>query len=289
MDATAADPHTSTDHPLDPLSQPELARTVAALRADGVLGEGVRVISVDLREPGKAELRAWREGGPRPAREAMAVLVDTRAETAWELVVEVVEGAIVSRRGLDGQQPAVSMAEYFAAGEVCRNDADFRVALARRGIEGDAVDLVHVEPWTLGRFEDPSRRLARCLAWLRLDADDVNPYARPIGGLVAVIDLNRMQVVRVDDHGPMPVPTAVADYRDGGPQGYRSDQRPIEITQPEGPSFVLDGTHLRWQKWDLRIGFSHRESLVLHEIGYRDGDRLRPICHRASIAELVIP
>ena len=46
---------------------------------------------------------------------------------------------------------------------------------------------------------------------------------------------------------------------------------------------------MQWQKWDLRIGFSHRESLVLHEIGYRDGERLRPICHRASIAELVIP
>ena len=289
MDATTADPHTTTAHPLDPLSAAELGQAVAAMRSDGVVTEGVRVISVDLREPDKADLRAWREGGARPDRQAQAVVLDTRDGAAWELVVAIDDGSVVSRAGLDGRQPAVSMDEYFKAGAACRRDPEFRAALARRGIEGERVDLVHVEPWTVGGFEDPARRLARCLAWMRKDADDVNPYARPIGGLVAVVDLGQMRVVRVDDHGPLPVPDQDADYRDGGAGGYRDDQRPIEITQPDGPSFVLEGNHMRWQKWDLRIGFSHRESLVLHEIGYHEDGRLRPICHRASIAELVIP
>jgi primary-amine oxidase len=289
LDATAADPHTTTAHPLDPLSAAELARAVATMRSDGVVADGVRVISVDLREPDKADLREWREGGARPVREAQAVVLDTRDGTAWELVVSIDDGSVVSRAGLDGQQPAVSMDEYFEAGAACRRDPEFRAALARRGIEGERVDLVHIEPWTVGQFEDPGRRLARCLAWMRKDADDVNPYARPIGGLVAVVDLGQMRVVRVDDHGPLPVPDQDADYRNGGSGGYRDDQRPIEITQPDGPSFVLEGNHMRWQKWDLRIGFSHRESLVLHEIGYHEDGRLRPICHRASIAELVIP
>ena len=46
---------------------------------------------------------------------------------------------------------------------------------------------------------------------------------------------------------------------------------------------------MRWQKWDLRIGFTVREGLVLHRIGYQDGDRLRSIIHRASLSEMFVP
>ena len=46
---------------------------------------------------------------------------------------------------------------------------------------------------------------------------------------------------------------------------------------------------MRWQKWDLRIGFTPREGLVLHEVGYEDRGTLRPIIYRASLAEMYIP
>ena len=46
---------------------------------------------------------------------------------------------------------------------------------------------------------------------------------------------------------------------------------------------------LRWQRWQLHVGFSAREGLVLHRVGYRDGGRLRPILHRASLSEMVVP
>jgi primary-amine oxidase len=104
-----------------------------------------------------------------------------------------------------------------------------------------------------------------------------------------VIDLNEMAVVRVDDHGVVPVPPESADYRDGAGGPYRADLRALDIVQPDGPSFTLDGRELRWQKWRMRVGFSNREGLVLHEIGYEDDGELRSVCHRASIAELVIP
>ena len=37
----------------------------------------------------------------------------------------------------------------------------------------------------------------------------------------------------------------------------RDDIKPLEITQPEGVSFTLDGNLLRWQRWSLRLGFNH--------------------------------
>jgi primary-amine oxidase len=289
MDATAQDRPTATAHPLDPLSAQEFARVVEIVRAERSPGERVRFVGCDLREPEKAQLAAWRDGGPRPAREALVVLLDAEAEVASEAVVSIDEGRIVSWVDLDGLQPAITADEFVEAADACRRDQRYLDALAKRGITGDLLDLVHIEPWSLGRFEAPGKRLARCITWLRTAPDDVNPYARPVGRLLAIVDLNRMEVVRVDDHGVLPVPPEGADYRNGGGAGYRDDLRPIEITQPEGPSFTLEGHEMRWQKWRFRIGFSHREALILHEIGYEDGGEVRPVCHRASIAELVIP
>ena len=69
----------------------------------------------------------------------------------------------------------------------------------------------------------------------------------------------------------------------------REDVRPIEITQPEGPSFTVDGHAVSWQKWRLRVGFTPREGLVLPQIGYTDRGRLRPVIYRASLSEMYIP
>jgi len=68
-----------------------------------------------------------------------------------------------------------------------------------------------------------------------------------------------------------------------GPQ--RTTLKPIEITQPEGVSFTLEGNRLQWEGWDLRIGFNEREGLTLHQIGIHG----RPVVYRASIAEMVVP
>ena len=46
---------------------------------------------------------------------------------------------------------------------------------------------------------------------------------------------------------------------------------------------------MQWQGWKLRVGFDAREGLVLHQISIRDGERDRPLIHRASIAEMVVP
>ena len=155
---------------------------------------------------------------------------------------------------------------------------------------------MQIDPWPAGVFgyaAEEGRRIARCISFLReFDAD--NGYARPIEGLIVHVDLGRGEVIEVIDHAPPdtdPIPLATHHARYGvddvGP--LRTDLRPISITQPEGPSFTLEGNHLEWQGWSVRIGFDPYEGLVLHELGYRDGDRARPILHRASISEMVVP
>ena len=115
-----------------------------------------------------------------------------------------------------------------------------------------------------------------------------NPYAKPIHGLHAIVDLDEMAVVRVEDLGVVPLPPGTGDYT-GQTVRPRDGLTPIEIRQPDGVSFVVDGWEVRWQKWRLRLGFNTREGLVLHTVGYEDAGRVRSILHRASLTELVIP
>jgi primary-amine oxidase len=98
-----------------------------------------------------------------------------------------------------------------------------------------------------------------------------------------------MAVIRVEDHGVVPIPPAPGNYfpEDVGPM--RTDLKPIEIVQPEGPSFTINGYEVAWQKWHFRVGFTPREGLVLHTLGYEDQGRIRPIIYRASLAEMVVP
>ncbi|SES44693.1 primary-amine oxidase [Streptomyces sp. yr375] len=104
--------------------------------------------------------------------------------------------------------------------------------------------------------------------------------------MVAYVDLTARTVVEVVDHRELPVPDESGNFDDPEVAGEpRTTLKPIEITQPEGPSFALDGNLLTWQNWSLRIGFNEREGLTLHQLAFDD----RPIVYRASIAEMVVP
>ena len=69
----------------------------------------------------------------------------------------------------------------------------------------------------------------------------------------------------------------------------RIDIMPLEITQPEGPSFEVEGYQVRWQKWSFVIGFNAREGLTLHHLRDHDEGRDRSILYRASLTEMVVP
>jgi primary-amine oxidase len=168
-----------------------------------------------------------------------------------------------------------------------------------RGLED--FDLAMVDPWASGYTgpdDDPAkRRIARPLTFVRSGPDD-NGYARPVEGLIVTVDLDTMAVVDVVDHGVVPLPPQAGNYypelmtQDGNVPAFtaaREPLRPIAITQPDGPSFAVDGHAVSWANWRLRIGFTPREGLVLHDVGYVDKGTLRPVLHRASLSEMYVP
>jgi primary-amine oxidase len=277
-----------TAHPLDPLTAEELEHAVRVLRSGGRLGRRRRLVSLALDEPPKGVVRAFQPGDALDRR-AFAVVYDPEAGQTFESVISLADESVCSWQTVPGVQPAITMAEFAQAAEAVRADASFQAGLAKRGI--DDPTLVHIEIWSIGGFapaEPQGRRLAWAPSWTKLAPGD-NHYAYPLRGLYAIVDLRTMEVVEVEDHGVTPLPPTAGDYTADRVGPFRDDLKPLEIVQAEGPSFEIDGWEVRWQKWRFRVGFTQREGLVLHTIGYEDAGRVRAICHRASIAELVIP
>ena len=93
------------------------------------------------------------------------------------------------------------------------------------------------------------------------------------------------KLIRLEDYGAMPLPPESGNWAREYHKEARADLKPLEIIQPKGTSFTVQGHEIQWQKWSLRVGFSPREGLLLHTVSY-DG---RPVLYRASVAEMMVP
>ena len=112
-----------------------------------------------------------------------------------------------------------------------------------------------------------------------------NPYDRPIEGVVATVDMNAQTVIDVTDTGIKPVNTTLT----GSSDTTRPGLKPLNVVQPDGPSFTLTGNKVEWMGWQFRVGFNPREGLVLHQIGFKDDGVVRPIIQRMALDEIFVP
>ncbi|UBH05726.1 amine oxidase [Leucobacter sp. Psy1] len=276
-------------HPLDSLTADELSATSSLLAREHGIDGGWRYASIILREPPKAEMRAWRAGDP-VVRRSLSVLWEKRTNEVFEAVVNLTEGTVESWTGKPGVTPNFTVDEYHECDEVLRAEPAVRAALEQRGVN---VDLVLFDLWTYGNAVMPpqwrDRRLGWVDIWVRATPNG-NPYAHPLSGMKIIVDVNTMEVLEIDEGHDRGFPAVDAEYtpelRNETP---RTDLKPLEITQPEGVSFSLDGSLLRWQDWEFRIGFNYREGPVLHQVRFKDGDEYRDIAYRMSLAEMIVP
>ncbi len=282
----------TTHHPLDRLTADEIARNRVVLEQAGLIGPATRFPLVMLQEPTKRDVLAWSEGDPTP-RVVRTVLLDRETGRVQEVLAWLNAGAVVSQRDVDvvrEGQPPIMGEEFALVEEILWKDEAWCAAMARRGLTEP--QRIRISALSAGTFDLPGeqgRRLVRCLSFLQLNDDD-NIWAHPIDGVVAYVDLITREVTQLVDDADFDVPMTAQDFHLPDPERpARTTQRPIEIRQPEGASFTVDGDVVEWERWRFRIGFDQVEGLTLHEIGFRDGDRLRPIIYRASVAEMVVP
>jgi len=162
---------------------------------------------------------------------------------------------------------------------------------------------VIVEPWPYGGPDpdDENRRYFQGLCFAqdkRTKNEDSNFYAYPLP-LIPVMDAHKKQLIRIDKlatggigdelQGTTHSKNVIDHCRSSEyipellPGGTRGDLKPLDVIQPEGPSFQVNGGLVEWQKWRFRVGFNAREGATIHDVHY-DG---RSVLYRLSISEMV--
>ena len=271
-------------HPLSPLSGDEIKQVAAIVRRDVENGADILFETIELAEPDREVVRAH-EQGTTSNRSAWANVYHHTRPGVTRCLVSLTNDAVVSQSYREDAQPLISAAEFMGIENAVKSDPRFIAACKRRGID----DLTHVtcDPWSAGNFgfeEEKGRRISHVFCWIRNSELD-NHYAHPIEGLNATVDISTQEVLVVIDEGDVPIPRAEANYDRTFQKVVRDDLKPIDVVQPEGVSFKLDGRRLTWADWDMQIGFNPREGLTLHDVSVAG----RPVLYRASIAEMMVP
>ena len=270
-------------------TEAEIRAVTAVLRSAGQFPDSARMAYVGLLDPVRGTDRTTAEVD----RRFRAFILDKSAGTARDIVVSATREAVDSVTEVDsaheGEFPVMEE-EFEVVEEVLATDPTWLASLEKRGLP---VEEVRVAPLSAGVFEYPEekgRRILRGLAFHQQHESD-SAWAHPIDGLVAYVDVTNKAVDQILDLENVPVPSEHGNYTDPELTGpVRTTQKPISITQPDGPSFtVTEGNHIEWEKWSFDVGFDMREGLVLHNIAFDDGERRRTILDRAAIAEMVVP
>jgi primary-amine oxidase len=264
-----------------PLSAEEIERACAIVRGSGAVPAGVRFVWAAVAEGTK--------GAESDTRLAEVLAYDRPTTASHRIDVDLDAGTVVRHEVRDDVQPSIIYEEYGLTGEIVRADEGWRAAMAKRGIT--EFDRVQVDPWATGNFGLPweaGRRVVRAMSLWR-DTPDDNGYAHPIEGVVAFVDLNERRVVRLEDHGVVPVPTDSGRYDAESNRPWRETLRPLDIVQPEGPSFTLDGNAITWDCWRLAATMHPVDGLVLHDVAWVEDGVARSVLKRASLAEMIVP
>ena len=275
-------------HPLDGLSGPEYQKINEILRSSELAGDATLYPLIELIEPPKADVLAWKEGDTLDRR-AMVHMSNADGSGFLETVVNLTTGEVEASNPVTGQ-PMVLFAEFANAMGAALEHPDMIAGLAKRGLTPDQVFCL---PLTAGNFftaEDDGTRLMKVPCYV--NPDGTNFYAKPIEGIYAVVDLQSGTALRVIDEGTIAVPQDGWGYT-GEEIAARTPQRPAmnpaTLSQEGGPNYTFADGALQWDMWRMRLRVDKRPGPVLSNIDVRDGDEWRSLIYQAHLSEVFVP
>lgn len=274
-------------HPLDPLTKPEISTVVTVLRNTGKITSDTRFAQIYLKEPEKGQVLADIAAG-HARRAGFALLYNWATGVASEAVVDLERRTLVSWKDLPPDDPPLRNIIVARVDEIVRADGRWFAAAQKRGLKDPAEVEILPEVRELRKLEQRNGdRFVGAFFFLRNDTSAV-PI---ILGLDVEVNLTKGQVSKFEDAPQTPPASVVggATGSRGSTEGRTSKLKKLQIAQPQGVSFEIDGTEVRWDHWRLHYGVHPRRGLELFDIAFEDGGRWRPVLYRASVSEMIAP
>ncbi|KAL1603884.1 cytochrome c oxidase subunit 1 [Paraconiothyrium brasiliense] len=215
----------------------------------------------------------------------------------WKAVVNITRRIVELQEVHPDAQGPVDYWEFERVQDACNSHPDVLAEIAKLKLPIRA--KVINDPWAYGTDEGKERRrLFQCYMYIVLNNDpEANHYSLP-APFAPVFDAHTLELCWIDrlplnsgfettaETQPWNAVRPVEYAEDILGQDYfRKDLKPLQIFQPDGPSFKIRGRSISWQKWNFHLGWNLREGPVLNNITY-DG---RSLFYRISMSEMTVP
>ncbi|KAL0413093.1 UNVERIFIED_CONTAM: Primary amine oxidase 2 [Sesamum radiatum] len=275
-------------HPLDPLTPFEQTQVHTIVKS---LYQNVTFHYVGLDDPDKAAVLSWLSSPQTsqvPDRQAFVI---ARADSqSHEIVVNLATQQVVTDKVYDGYgYPILTFEEQTAASQLPRTYAPFLASIEKRGL---VLDQVFCGSSTVGWYGNESSKRVVALMCYYINGT-INFYMRPIEGITFTVDLDEMKIIGYRDRVVLPVPKADGtDYREAAQKStFDNHLKGITISQPDGPSFTVEGHTVRWANWEFHVAFDMRSGPVISLVSIYDHneDEYRRVMYRGFISELFVP
>jgi primary-amine oxidase len=282
-DASAAAANAPAVHSLDALSEAEIGEAARIVTADNRWGGGARIASISLLEPPKADVIEGRTG---PRRSQIILLL---ADGAARVVVNLSTGTIEAWETAPGRQPSFLLEELMTAVDVLKADPEWQAAMRRRGITDFSGILCN--PLAVGAFGDrefKGRRLVNVSCYDATGARN-NTFARPVEGVMAVVDLHQRKLARLIDLGAVSMAKDVPQHDYASQKVHRTPLKPVLGALPEGPNVTVKDGLVRWDNWSFHLRLDRRVGHTISLLRWNDFGKERSVAYQIAPSEMFVP
>lgn len=275
----------SPKSPFDDLSADEIKNVIHIIKDSGKFDSDIRFPVIRQKEPAKA---LWLKGEANDHRQAYAAIFDFKKSLMTEIVVDLKSEKILSTKDLPGIKPPVLIEEYERARKLVLSNEEWKKAILSRGLK---IEDVLVDVWAPGLMRaaelKPGQRLLRGVTYIKKHGK--NFYSRPVEGVLATVDLSQNKVISVLDVGAKPIAPMSKEFDEASNGPIDQSLKPLISSQPNGPSYQIDGQEITWSKWKFRYSMDPLQGLQIQQVRFDDGTKERSILYKISLAEMLVP
>jgi len=272
-------------HPLDALTADEIALAVKILKDTKNADVDTVYPAITLQPGSKEAMRRWTPGTPYTRT---AFVVFRKALITYEAVVDITNKKVVSVTPRPGEQPMIMDAEWDKGRQAFMKDQRFLDAIAKRKLD---VKNVFCTPNSAGTFPGDGldgKRVLKVPCFVK-DNPASSVAARPVEGLMGIVDTDSGAVLDVIDNGIVAIPPMPSGYNGNDPRPGTA-LKPIAIMAPQGTNIQIDGLfNIKWSNWSLHARADKRAGLILNLIRFNDGLHWRDVAYQLNLSEIFVP
>ncbi|CCH43082.1 primary-amine oxidase [Wickerhamomyces ciferrii] len=287
-------------HPFDSITDAEIRLTTKLVK-DLNKNAKIHFTQLDRLEPPKKDalkyLDAEKNGRPLPQipRKTFVYYYLNSQMPLYKALVNVTYGHIIAnepilKKGVIGPLLPEDLLDTEIA--VLENPAT-KAEIAKLNLPDNI--KVCCDTWMYGTdSDDIDRPLVQGYVYLKLDHPDANHYSLPVK-FSPVIELLTGKFVRMDylPAGVDEKTVATQPWKQVEPVEYHPSlsgevERPLKpliVQQPEGASFTVEGSKIKWQGWEFRVSTNVREGFAIYDVYFKG----RSLFYRMSLNEMTVP